>query len=234
MDSITRIEKYLSEIENGGKDVPVPVTRIEHYLYEIAQGGGGGGASSADDVSYDNTTSGISATNVQDAIDEIAQGSSPVDVVPDLVISGTFSENLNDTAFEGFTYAFKNGLTIEDIIDKIEDKGKIDIKSNIYRPRDDGEGNVLLKEYASLSCDQSTIMVSTVPAVASQIVELNGDSRGTSKNAVVLPLCGGAAFWDVEAKSGGGYELKIFAKKMLIYENADGVLSYIINAYIPI
>lgn len=229
LEPITRTEQYLSEIENGGKDVPVPVTRIEHYLYEIAQGGGGGGASSADDVSYDNTTSGISATNVQDAIDEIAQGVTPVDVVPDLVISGTFSENLNDTAFEGFTYAFKNGLTIEDIIDKIEDKGKIDIKSNIYRPRDDGEGNVLLKEYASLSCDQSTIMVSTVPAVASQIVELNGDSRGTSKNAVVIPLCGGAAFWDVD-----GTDIKILAKKMLIYEDADGDLAYIINAYIPI
>lgn len=42
MEPITRIEKYLSEIENGGKDVPVPVTRIEHYLYEIAQNGGGG------------------------------------------------------------------------------------------------------------------------------------------------------------------------------------------------
>ena len=33
--------------------------------------GGGGGASSADQVSYDNTDSGLTATNVQDAIDEI-------------------------------------------------------------------------------------------------------------------------------------------------------------------
>ena len=33
--------------------------------------GEGGGASSADDVSYDNTTSGLEATNVQDAIDEV-------------------------------------------------------------------------------------------------------------------------------------------------------------------
>lgn len=33
--------------------------------------GGSGGASSAEDVSYDNTNSGLSATNVQDAIDEI-------------------------------------------------------------------------------------------------------------------------------------------------------------------
>lgn len=33
--------------------------------------GGGGGASSADAVSYDNSKSGFSATNVQDAIDEL-------------------------------------------------------------------------------------------------------------------------------------------------------------------
>lgn len=32
---------------------------------------GGGGASSADAVSYDNSKSGFSATNVQDAIDEV-------------------------------------------------------------------------------------------------------------------------------------------------------------------
>jgi len=37
--------------------------------------GGGGGASSADDVTYDNSTSGLSADNVQSAIDELAQGS---------------------------------------------------------------------------------------------------------------------------------------------------------------
>lgn len=54
MDSITRIEKYLEGIENGG-DVPVPVTRIEKYLYEIAQGGGGGGGFVVSDTAPSNT-----------------------------------------------------------------------------------------------------------------------------------------------------------------------------------
>ena len=40
---------------------------------------GGGGASSAEDVSYDNTDSGLTASNVQDAIDELADGSSSGD-----------------------------------------------------------------------------------------------------------------------------------------------------------
>lgn len=38
--------------------------------------GNSSGASAADDVSYDNSTSGLSATNVQDAIDELAGSSS--------------------------------------------------------------------------------------------------------------------------------------------------------------
>lgn len=36
--------------------------------------GGGSGASDAADVSYDNTTSGLTASNVQAAIDEVAAG----------------------------------------------------------------------------------------------------------------------------------------------------------------
>ena len=56
-------------------NLPNPVTREEIYLKAIAEGSGGGGASSADDVTYDNTSSGLNATNVQDAIDEVAQGS---------------------------------------------------------------------------------------------------------------------------------------------------------------
>ncbi len=54
--------------------LPDPVTREEIYLKAIAEGSGGGGSSSADDVTYDNTASGLNATNVQDAIDEVAQG----------------------------------------------------------------------------------------------------------------------------------------------------------------
>lgn len=40
---------------------------------------GAGGASSAEDVSYDNTTSGLEADNVQDAIDEVNAGVDALD-----------------------------------------------------------------------------------------------------------------------------------------------------------
>lgn len=47
-------------------------------MSEVGQGGGG--SASAEDVSYDNTASGLSATNVQAAIDELATGT-PVQAV---------------------------------------------------------------------------------------------------------------------------------------------------------
>lgn len=45
-------------------------------LLEKAETGGGGGGDSitAVDVSYDNTTSGLTATDVQSALDELAGG----------------------------------------------------------------------------------------------------------------------------------------------------------------
>lgn len=48
-------------------------TNAVNAVYGVKFGsGGGGGSYSADDVSYDNTQSGLTATNVQDAIDENA------------------------------------------------------------------------------------------------------------------------------------------------------------------
>lgn len=47
---------------------------IENLEKKVGSGGGSGGASSAANVTYDNTTSGLVATNVQAAIDEVAAG----------------------------------------------------------------------------------------------------------------------------------------------------------------
>lgn len=47
-------------------------TSIVNAINEVADGGSGSPSASA--VSYDNTDSGLTATNVQDAIDELAQG----------------------------------------------------------------------------------------------------------------------------------------------------------------
>lgn len=57
----------------------------------IIQPQSGGGASSADQVSYDNTSSGMNATNVQDAIDETHS----LDDMQDRALAELYAENTN-------------------------------------------------------------------------------------------------------------------------------------------
>ena len=49
------------------------VQLLQNYTAELekAEGGGGGGATDADEISYDNTASGLAGDNVQEAIDEV-------------------------------------------------------------------------------------------------------------------------------------------------------------------
>ena len=70
-----------------------------------ASGGGGGGSVAADDVSYDNTTSGLTADNVQEAIDEIV-ASGP---------GGTVAAD--DVTYDNTT----SGLTADDVQEAIDE-----------------------------------------------------------------------------------------------------------------
>lgn len=69
--------KCTTAINVGEPFDPTKWTSVK-VMSEVGQGGGG--SVDADDVSYDNTASGLSATNVQDAIDELATGT-PVQTV---------------------------------------------------------------------------------------------------------------------------------------------------------
>ena len=64
--------------------------------------GAGPGTVDADDVTYDNTTSGLTATNVQDAIDEIVSGGgvNADDVSYDNTTSGLTATNVQDAVDE--------------------------------------------------------------------------------------------------------------------------------------
>ena len=68
-------------------------------INEAAQGGGGSPAASA--VSYDNTGSGLSATDVQDAIDELAASSSSETLVVTTTANTTYASQIAEivTAF---------------------------------------------------------------------------------------------------------------------------------------
>ena len=69
--------KCTTAITVGETFDPTKWTSVK-VMSEVGQGGGG--STSANNVTYDNTSSGLSATNVQDAIDEIATGT-PVSTV---------------------------------------------------------------------------------------------------------------------------------------------------------
>lgn len=79
----------------------MPTTNILDLNNRIEQleksGGGSGGGGAADDVTYDPTASGLQATNVQDAIDEVASdlsGLSADDVTYDNTDSGLSSDTV--------------------------------------------------------------------------------------------------------------------------------------------
>lgn len=121
----TRSEQYLNAIANGETNVPEPFTREEQYLYEIAQNGqGGGGSSSAEDVSYDNTTSGLTATNVQDAIDEVAQGETSQ---PDFILKGNTSGTPTTSDISSALGSIEFKSDIDAMVEKAQKTGGLDI-----------------------------------------------------------------------------------------------------------
>ena len=96
--------KCTTAINVGEVFDPTKWTSVK-VMSEVGQGGGG--SVDADDVSYDNTASGLSATNVQDAIDELATGT-PVQTVEaqrGTIAAGstsatlTFTGTINATTF---------------------------------------------------------------------------------------------------------------------------------------
>lgn len=82
--------------------------------------GGGGGASSADDVTYDNSVSGLEADNVQEALDELAQssGGSTVEVTQ-VQTTGTKIATITVDSVGTDLYAPNGGgaSAFEDLID---------------------------------------------------------------------------------------------------------------------
>lgn len=79
-----------------------------------------GGAVQADDVEYDNTDSGLSATNVQDAIDELAQGGSAGGADLNFVTSATGTV----TAVSGITYTASES-SVKALLNAAKSIGKI-------------------------------------------------------------------------------------------------------------
>ncbi len=86
------------------------------------ESGGGGGASDADDVSYDNTTSQLTATNVQDAIDElVSNGADKIEYDP--TVSGLTSDTIQEAIDE----------IAADIPDELNDLDDVTLSNKVAR-----------------------------------------------------------------------------------------------------
>lgn len=96
-------------ISNGRKYI---LNGSNEWIIQPQSGGGGGGSSEAIDINYDNTQSGLSATNVQAAIDELE------DEIDSIVPGGDV--DAEDVGYNNIT----SGLTatnVQDAIDEIKD-----------------------------------------------------------------------------------------------------------------
>ena len=82
--------------------------------YDLMSEHGGGGGGSAADVSYDNTSSGLNATDVQDAIDELAGNFEADEISFDGTESGLVATNVQD-AIDEMVVNFQAG--VDDVYD---------------------------------------------------------------------------------------------------------------------
>lgn len=95
--------------------------------------GGGGGASSADAVSYDNSKSGFSATNVQDAIDEVGAKERKVKYIHIVTADESFMhiQFLDRNELVAIWNAISNGENIEVVVRIVTPAG-MDEYTEIY------------------------------------------------------------------------------------------------------
>ena len=141
--------------------------------------GGSGGASSADDVTYDNTNSGLSATNVQNAIDEVLAKETTVTTdsygyvitdpknthvtIPPASLSGTASMAVKSgTQGNVYTITDHSGQTTADVytkaaVDSLAGKNMSLVNVNSERVLTDSDSSVQMRfktgaENGDVSC----------------------------------------------------------------------------------
>lgn len=103
----------------------------------VAIGGGGGGASTAADISYDNTSSGLTADDVQEAIDELKS-----DIPTSLSASAITYVNTS------------SGLTADDVQEAIDE---VVSRTNVYSATE-----TLIGKYLNAPLYQKTFSYDTI------------------------------------------------------------------------
>lgn len=145
----------------------------------ISSGGGGGGGTTptdASDISYDNTTSGLSATNVQTAIDEI---DNTIDNLPEPMIfkgslgTGGTIETLPEAteSNKGFTYKVITAGTYQGVTAKVGDTVISDGTSWILIPSGDEPSGTVTN--VNITSTNGTINVTGSPITSSGTIDID-------------------------------------------------------------
>lgn len=153
------------------------------------------GSVDADDVSYDNTTSGLTATDVQAAIDELAQGG---------------SVDADDVSYDNQT----SGLTatnVQDAIDEIASSGALTLKASSTGATLGAAAASLKTAYDALSTTEkmSAIIYNKLINVVYRCALIDGIFSSTLHNLVTpgavstvsLNVVNGAAYTDANDTS---------------------------------
>lgn len=175
-------------------------TTLEEVLKNA---GGGGGASSADQVSYDNSDSGLEAENVQEAVDELATN------------AGTASSQIQTlTQKDAF---IENVLTVENLMKYSLTSGSTNEVNYTVNPdttisvtttgtTQDNRFINMLADFSSLKNGENYV--------------LSGCPSGGSTNTYLLYLSDGTDYIDVGSGASFTYDSsKTYALRLVVYAN---------------
>lgn len=154
-------------------------------------GGGGGSTPTAADVTYDGSTSGLTATNVQDAIDELEQ---TIEELPEpMIFKGSLGTGGTVTtlpvaseANKGFTYKVITAGTYQGTVAKIGDTFISDGSTWVLIPSGDEPSGTVTN--VAVSSTDSSITVSGSPITSSGTINLAVNADSALSNSSTKPL----------------------------------------------
>lgn len=204
--AVSRAEQILTSMIDGTPYDQYPQSRLEDLLLqlkEVIEEGGGGGTPTAANVSYDNTTSGLEADDVQDAIDEVFQSVSDgkeliADAITDKGVSTSASDSFSvmATNIEAIptgpppitekTYNFDSLADLGDFTVAANQYGKYDAYDSIltfYSTSNDADRAMISKTYVDQKPKEIEFKFSTnasnfmFPSIAFTIAKKDGTTK---------------------------------------------------------
>ena len=154
-------------------------------------GGGGGSTPTAADVTYDGSTSGLTATNVQDAIDELEQ---TIEELPEpMIFKGSLGTGGTITSLptasednKGFTYKVITAGTYQGVAAEVGDTLISDGTAWVLIPSGDEPSGTVTN--VGVSSTDGSITVSGSPITSSGTIDIAVNADSALSNSSTKPL----------------------------------------------